>query len=119
MGKGRFRLSALSASFSPEEIVRAGELKKLNQTELLKRIHRHDKIALDFSKGKGIEGVVLSYETYKALLERIAELEEELEETMIRLKYGYRADTPEEEWLEVPEGVSTMELLERKVRKKK
>lgn len=98
----------MSSTFSPEEIIQANQLRSLSQKELQNALEVHEKLGVYFSN-KGLSVVMMQYQRYKALVERLEGLEEKLENMEFERAFGHRANTPVEHWIEQPEGMSTLE----------
>lgn len=107
----------MSTTFSPEEIVQAGQLRNISQRELQEEIKKHEKLGLYFNND-GLSVVLLQYDRYKALVERLEELEEILEDIQLADHYGKRTDTPREEWLQKPPDMTMHEFYNTFKRRK-
>ena len=103
----------MSVTFSPEEIIQANQLRSLSQKELQNALETHEKLGVYFSN-KGLSAVVMQYQRYKVLVERLEMLEEELENMELEREFGCRAHTPVEHWIEQPEGMSALELFRQR-----
>ena len=107
MGRGEH--TDMSPTFAKDEMIQAKEFRVLSQKALQHEIKAHEKIGILFPN-EGLDAVMLSYEKYVALVNRITELEEIIEDIEIEKTLGGRIDTPLESWIEHPEGVSTLEM---------
>ncbi len=99
----------MTTTFSPEEIIQANQLRSLSQRELQKTLEVHEKLGVYFSNN-GLSVVVMQYQRYKELVERLEAVEEELENIELEREFGHRTNTPAEHWIEQPEGMSTLEM---------
>lgn len=103
----------MGTTFAPEEIVKARELRSISQKKLRSTLHNVEKLGIDFSDG--VSGVMIEYEKYKALVDRIKLLEEELDNLYLNELFKNRqTDIPDEEWVERPSGQSMDEFLRKK-----
>ncbi|RIV17188.1 hypothetical protein D2Q93_15820 [Alicyclobacillaceae bacterium I2511] len=106
----------MSTTFSPDEIIQANQFRLLSQKTLHQELIKHEKLGV-FFPNKGLEAVMMSYERYKVMAERLAELEEEVENLDLIQKFGDRFNAPKEEWVEHPEGMSTLEIYRERSKK--
>ena len=103
----------MSTTFSPDEIIQANQFRTLSQKSLQQELRVHEKLGVYFPN-QGLTAVMLTYERYKALLERLAELENAAEDSELLREYGERAHTPRDMWLEHPDGVSTLDAYRQR-----
>ena len=83
----------MSTTFSPDEIIQANQFRTLSQKSLQQELRVHEKSGVYFPN-QGLTAVMLTYERYKALLERLTELEDALENAELSQEYGERPQTP-------------------------
>lgn len=105
----------MSVTFSKEELIQANQFRILSQRAIQEQLKEHEKIGVLF-QNTGLDAVLMSYTLYEALIKRLNELEEVLEDLELEKTLGYRVNTLPEEWIEHPEGVSTLEMY-RKLQK--
>ncbi|WP_029421570.1 hypothetical protein [Alicyclobacillus macrosporangiidus] len=103
----------MDTTFSKEEMIQANQFRTISQKALQQQLRKHAKIGVLFPS-TGLSAVMMSYERYEALIKRLNELENALEDIEIAKTYGSRLQTPEEEWINHPEGVSTVELYRQR-----
>lgn len=101
--------SLVSTTFSPEEIIQAKQFRILSQKALQQELSEHEKLGV-FFPDKGLTAVMMTFERYRTMAERLVELEEEIENLQLMQEFGNRFTAPKEEWIEHPEDMSTMEL---------
>ncbi|HHY66478.1 MAG TPA: hypothetical protein GX517_04655 [Alicyclobacillus sp.] len=105
----------MGTAFAKEEMLQANQFRTLSQRELQKRLKAHEKLGILFAN-QGLGAVMLSYERYEALVNRLNDLENLLEDIELEQTFGYRLNTPADEWVAHPEGSSTLELYRRRKR---
>ncbi|CAB3395236.1 hypothetical protein [Kyrpidia spormannii] len=105
----------MSTAFSKEEMLQANQFRALSQRELQKRLKTHEKLGILFAN-QGLGAVMLSYERYEALVNRLNDLENLLEDIELEQTFGYRLNTPADEWVAHPEGASTLEMYHKRKR---
>lgn len=103
----------MSVTFSKEELIQANQFRILSQRAIQKQLKEHEKIGVLF-QNTGLDAVLMSYKLYEALVKRLNELEEILEDLELEKTLGYRVNTPSEEWIAHPEGVSTLEMYRKR-----
>ncbi len=101
-------------NFTKDELIPASAFRTLSQRELSQKLRTHEKRGILFAQ-EGLDAVIVSYERYAALVERLAALEETLDDTELAAAFGSRAKTSPDAWIAHPEGVST-EMLYRQRR---
>lgn len=101
----------LSKSFEPEELMVASSLRKISQRDLQKALNKHGKIGVLFPK-EGLSVVMIQFQHFKTLLDRVEELEDTLEEIELQRLYGDRVELPRDQWLTKPEGMAVAEFYE-------
>lgn len=95
----------MSATFSPEEIIQAKQFRILSQKALQEELSEHEKLGV-FFPNSGVSAVMMTYERYKAMAERLGKLEEEIENLQLIKEFGDRFDASPERFAEKPEGMS-------------
>jgi hypothetical protein len=90
----------------------AKELRKISQRELLNKVSEEEIIGLIFNDQ--IKLSVLDSEILQNMVNRLNELEERYEEEKIANELDNRLDTPEEEWVERPPGMSMKDWYEKR-----
>jgi|GEM_PF-4189417 len=105
----------MSTTFSPDEIIQANQFRTLSQKSLQQELRVHEKLGVYFPN-QGLTAVMLTYERYKALLERLTELEDALENAELSKEYGERTETPGDMWPEHPDDLSTLDAYRQRQR---
>lgn len=109
-GNGGVRMGT---TFAPNEIIKARELRNISQKNLRKALHEFEKLGIDFNDG--LSGVMLEYDKYKALVDKVFELEEILDNYyLVELYKNRRTDLPGEEWIERKEGQNMAQFLKKR-----
>jgi len=103
----------MSTTFIKEEMIQANQFRSLSQKALQQELQSHEKIGVLFAN-TGLSAVIMSYERYAAMTERLAELEEIIENMQLAQEFGYRFKAPKEQWIEHPESMSTMEMYRKR-----
>ena len=103
----------MSTTFSSDEIIQANQFRTLSQKFLQQELRVHEKLGVYFPN-QGLTAVMLTYERYKALLERLTELEDALENAELSQEYGERTQTPDDMWLDHPDGLSTLDAYRQR-----
>lgn len=103
----------MSTTFTKEEMVQASRFRVLSQRALKHELAEHEKLGVLFPN-EGLEAVMMSYERYEALVQRLEQLEDALEDLELEKMFGRRADTPLEDWIEHPDSMSTGERYRRR-----
>jgi hypothetical protein len=98
--------------FSKDEMIQAKQFRSLSQKGLRHQILTHEKIGVLFNTG--LDAVLLSYSRYQALINQIEASENALEDLEIAVTMNPRLNIPTNEWLNHPEGVSTLELYRQR-----
>lgn len=99
----------MSTTFAKEEMIQANQFRVLSQKALQEQLHEHEKIGVLF-QNSGLDAVMMTYERYAAIVERLHELEEMFENMELGNDFGYRFNAPETKWIAQPEGTSTLEM---------
>ncbi|PTM56827.1 hypothetical protein [Desmospora activa] len=100
----------LDNKFSKEEILRAADLRKLSQDQLIRLLRSHDKLALFFQK-EGMEAVMIRYELFETLVKAAESMNELLEDIEIAERYKDRFNTSPKEFQQIEE--STKNYLQK------
>ncbi|GIM46441.1 hypothetical protein DNHGIG_19900 [Collibacillus ludicampi] len=91
-------------TFSKEETLPARSLRTLSQKELLELLSRHEKLGLIVNDELKI--VMLEVETLEAMVKRIRELEDLVEDMELAKTLGDRVHALNTEWEAKPEVIS-------------
>lgn len=103
----------MSTTFEKEEMIQASQFRVLSQRALKRELAEHEKLGVLFPN-EGLEAVMMSYERYEALVNRLEQLEGALDDLELEKMFGHRADTPVEDWIEHLDSVSTGEMYRRR-----
>lgn len=103
----------MSTTFSKEEMIQANQFRSLSQRALQQQLRSHEKLGVLFQNA-GLDAVMMSYERYEAIVKRLTELEDVVENIQLVQEFGYRFNAPKEEWIEHPEGMSTLEMYRQR-----
>lgn len=103
----------MSTTFSKDEMIQANQFRSLSQKAIQRQLNEHEKLGVLF-QNTGLDAVMMSYKRYEAMAERLAALEEAVENMQLIQEFGHRFDSPEEEWLEHPEEMSTLEMYRKR-----
>ncbi|MCI0184212.1 hypothetical protein [Sulfoacidibacillus ferrooxidans] len=103
----------MSTTFTKEEMIQANQFRTLSQKALQQELQSHEKIGVLF-QNTGLDAVMMSYERYAAMVERLTELEEMVENIQLIQEFGRRFTAPKEQWIEHPEGMSTLEMYRQR-----
>lgn len=103
----------MSTTFTKEEMIQANQFRTLSQKALQQELQSHEKIGVLF-QNTGLDAVMMSYERYAAMAERLTELEEMVENIQLIQEFGHRFTAPKEQWIEHPEGMSTLEMYRQR-----
>lgn len=103
----------MSTTFAKDEMIQANQFRSLSQKALQQQLQAHEKLGVLF-QNTGLDAVMLTYERYAALVDRVNELENVLEDIEIEKAFGYRLNTSTETWIERPEGMSTLEMYRQR-----
>lgn len=102
----------VSTTFSPEEIIQAKQFRVLSQKALQEELSEHDKLGV-FFPNKGLTAVMMTFERYKAMAERLEKLEEEIENLQLIQEFRHRFHASQDEFIEKPEGTSFGDFYEK------
>ncbi|WP_157067185.1 hypothetical protein [Alicyclobacillus shizuokensis] len=110
----------MSATFAKDEMLQANQFRSISQKALQEQLRTHEKIGVLFNN-VGLDAVMMSYKRYEAIVKRMNELEEmveKLEDMVENMKlmqeFGRRFNASREEWIEHPEGMSTLEMYRQR-----
>lgn len=103
----------MSTTFSKEEMIPASRFRVLSQRALKQQLKAHAKLGVLFTP-EGLEAVLMSYERYEAMAERLAKLEEVVENKQLLEEFRPRFDASQEAWIEHPDGISTLEMYRQR-----
>jgi hypothetical protein len=109
----RRMVMSMKTTFSKDELIPARAFRTLSQRELAQKLRTHEKLGILFAQ-EGLDAVIVSYERYAALVERLAQLEETLDDAELAAAFGARAETAPDAWIAHPEGVSTETLYRQR-----
>jgi len=103
----------MRTTFTKDELIPARAFRTLSQRELAQKLRTHEKLGILFAQ-EGLDAVIVSYARYAALVERLAALEEALDDTDLAAAFGSRVETSPDDWIAHPEGVSTAMLYRQR-----
>lgn len=101
----------MRTTFTKDELIPARAFRTLSQRELARKLKNHEKLGILFAQ-EGLDAVIVSYERYETLMQKLAMLEETLEDAELAAQLGSRVETAPDNWIPHPESVST-EMLYR------